>query len=108
MFEAAARVVQLPLSFLGLPVSKDRQANSAVQCQDRHDHEQRAQAELKPAAFAFRRIGFGQLAWHGRIIPDRGQPEQGILGLVGRGSRDPGRSGARLTRFLANPSILQD
>jgi hypothetical protein len=37
-----------------------------------------AQAELKPAAFAF------WLGFHCRIIPDRGQLEQGIL-AAGRG-----------------------
>jgi hypothetical protein len=37
--------------------------------------EQIAQAELKPAAFAFEGLGF-----HCRIIGDRRPPEQGILG----------------------------
>ena len=41
------------------------------------NHAQRPQAELEAAAFAFRRLGFGRLSLHGRIIPDRGQPEQG-------------------------------
>ena len=72
-----------------------------------HDH-QSPQAELKPAAFAFRRISFWRLGFHRPIIPSRGQPEQGILDVAGRGSRDSGRSGARLTRFTANQSILQD
>ena len=40
----------------------------------------RPQAELKPAAFSFRRVGFGWLGLHGRIIRDRGEPEQGNLG----------------------------
>ncbi len=42
------------------------------------DDEQRPQAELKPAAFAFRRVGFGRLT-HRRIVPYRGLPEQEIL-----------------------------
>jgi hypothetical protein len=49
----------------------------------RKDH-QRPEAELKPAAFAFRRVGFGRLGFHRRILPDRGQPEQEIL-TAGRG-----------------------
>jgi hypothetical protein len=35
------------------------------------------QAELKPAAFAFRRLGFGRLGLHGRIIPRRGRRASG-------------------------------
>ena len=35
------------------------------------------QAELKPTAFAFGRLGFGRFGLHGRIIRERGQPEQG-------------------------------
>jgi hypothetical protein len=38
---------------------------------------QGAEAELKPAAFALRRVGFGRLSLHCRIIRDRGQSEQG-------------------------------
>jgi hypothetical protein len=55
-----------------------------------------------------RRIIFKRLGFHRPIIPDREQSEQEILDAAGLGSRDPGRSGARLTRFIANPSILQD
>jgi hypothetical protein len=51
------------------------QPTRADRTDDRED-QQRAQAELKPAAFAFRRVGFGQFGSHGRIIPDRRQPEQ--------------------------------
>jgi hypothetical protein len=39
-------------------------------------------AELKPAALAFGRLGFGRLGSHGRIILGRGQMEQGIPGVV--------------------------
>ena len=38
----------------------------------------RLQAELIPAAFAFRRLGVGRLGWHGRIIRRGVEPEQGI------------------------------
>ena len=44
-----------------------------------HNLQQRPQAELKPAALAFRRFGIGRLGLHRRIIPGRGQPEQEIL-----------------------------
>ena len=44
--------------------------------QARDAYQQRAQAELIPAAFAFWWLGYGRLGLHGRIIPDRGQPEQ--------------------------------
>jgi hypothetical protein len=37
------------------------------------------QAELKPAALAFWRVGFGRLGFHRRIISDRGQRGQGNL-----------------------------
>jgi hypothetical protein len=43
-----------------------------------HDH-QRPQAELKPAAFSLRRVSFGLVGLHGRIIPEREEPEQGIV-----------------------------
>ena len=86
-----------------IPLFQNRQTDSALNRHDRRDQKQRPQAELKPVAFAFRRLGF-----HRRIIPDRERAEQGILGVAGRGSRDPGRPGARLTRFVANQSILQD
>jgi hypothetical protein len=46
--------------------------------------QERAQAELKPAAFAFRRIGFGWLGLHGRIITGRLLREQGILAVTRR------------------------
>ena len=39
----------------------------------------RSLAESKPAAFVLRLIGFARLGLHGRIIPDRVQPEQEIL-----------------------------
>jgi hypothetical protein len=42
--------------------------------------QQRPLAELKLAAFTFRRIGFGRLDLHRRIIRDRGQPGQAMLG----------------------------
>jgi hypothetical protein len=35
---------------------------------------------LKPAASSFRRIGFGRLGLHSRIIRRRGQTEQEIPG----------------------------
>jgi hypothetical protein len=65
-----------------------------------HDH-QRPQAELKPAAIRFRRVGFGRLGLHGRITRDRGQPEQGIL-PAGFGRVDNGA-----TRAPCRCSILQ-
>ena len=43
---------------------------------------QRPQAELKPAAFAFRRLGCGRLGLHDRIIRRPGQPEQGIVATL--------------------------
>ena len=46
--------------------------------QQRDSNHQRLKAELKPAVFAIRRLGFDRLGVHGRIIPGRGQPEQGI------------------------------
>ena len=49
---------------------------------NRREDEQRPQAELKPAAFSLRRLDFGRLSLHGRIVPERGQPEQGILGCT--------------------------
>jgi hypothetical protein len=55
-------------------------------CQQHH-HEQRPQAELKPAALAFRWIGFGRLGLHGRIILDRGQPGQAIIDPLAIASR---------------------
>ena len=45
---------------------------------DRDDDHHRPQAELKPAAFAFWRVGGGRLVLHGRIIPGRRRPEQEI------------------------------
>jgi hypothetical protein len=56
------------VGFTGKPRASDRD--------DRHNDHQRPQAELKPAAFAFRRLSSCRLGLHGRIIPDRGQPEQ--------------------------------
>jgi hypothetical protein len=38
----------------------------------------RLQVNLKPAALAFWRLGFGRLGWHGRIIRDSEPAEQGI------------------------------
>jgi hypothetical protein len=46
--------------------------------QQRDAEQQRPQAELKPAATAHRRISFGRLGWHARIILGRGQSGQGI------------------------------
>jgi hypothetical protein len=51
------------------------------------DFNQRPQAELKPAASTFRRIGFGWLSLHGRIIRRRSQPEQEILAAAYRAAR---------------------
>jgi hypothetical protein len=45
--------------------------------QQRDPDQQRPQAELEAAAFAFRRIGFRRLGLHGRIIPGRETPGQG-------------------------------
>src|SRR5437763_302898 len=59
----------LPLDLLPKPSRADR-ANQ-------RDNHQRPHAELIPAAFTFRRISIGRLGFHRRIIPDRGQPEQG-------------------------------
>ena len=71
--------------------------------QQRHADHQRPQAELKPAAFAFRRVGLGWLGLHGRIISGRKQREQEILDGGTRAGR--GRCSAvpvfldRLNRF---------
>ena len=46
--------------------------------QQSDDDHQRPQAELKPAAFAFRRLGFGRVGWHGRIIRRHRQRGQGM------------------------------
>jgi hypothetical protein len=54
----------------------------ARHAQQRDPDQQRPLAELKPAAFAFRRIGFRWLGFHRRIIPDRGQAEQVIQAAV--------------------------
>ncbi len=52
---------------------------------------------MKPAAFTFRRISFGRLGLHGRIIHRPGQPEQGILSaIVNVGSI----SGERVTSMI--------
>jgi hypothetical protein len=63
-----------------LPFSENRQTDGALNRSDRDGHEQRPQAELKAAAFPFRRVGFGRLGLHGRIIHGRGKPEQGNAG----------------------------
>jgi hypothetical protein len=42
---------------------------------------------LKPAAFALRRVGFGRLGVHGRIIRRGVPPDQGIL-AAGRDVND--------------------
>jgi hypothetical protein len=52
-----------------LPFQQHRQADSALNRHDRNHGQQCPQAVLKPATFS-----------HSRIIPDRVQPEQGILG----------------------------
>jgi hypothetical protein len=77
--------------FSPLPFFQNRQADGAIDRQNRDDREQPSRAELKPAAFAFGRFGFGRLGFHRRIIPDRGQPEQGIL-ADGRGQLDSWRT----------------
>ena len=56
---------------------------------DRDDDHHRPQAELKPAAFAFGRIGSWRLGFHRRIIRDRGQQEQEIL--IAAAGRDESR-----------------
>jgi hypothetical protein len=48
------------------------------------------QAELEPGAFAFRRLGGGRLGLHARIIPDRGQPEQGNVATAAIPNRSGG------------------
>ena len=73
---AALEVVEVPLPHdLDLP----------TEVAQRHSHQRdadqkRPQTELKPAAFAIRRLGFGRLAFHRSIIPARTKPEQGIVG----------------------------
>jgi hypothetical protein len=49
----------------------------------RDANQQSVQAELKPAAFAFRRIGFWRLGSHRRIIRRRGLREQGCSAAGG-------------------------
>ena len=72
--------------------TSDRQSAAVgtqeIRCRERRtaqqrdaDH-QRPQAELKPVALAFRRVGFGRLGLHGRIILNGGKPEQGIVAAV--------------------------
>ena len=53
--------------------------DSAGRAQECNADHQCPQAELKPAAFAFRQVGIERLGFHRRIIPDRGQREQEIL-----------------------------
>ena len=65
-----------------------RKTGRASNGHDRGDDHQRPQAESKPAAFAFRRIGFRRLGLHGRIIRRRGQPEQEILAAAALAARD--------------------
>jgi hypothetical protein len=69
----------------------------------RHDGQQRPQAELKPAAFALLRVGFGRLGLHRRIIPDRGRAEQEILrAALGRVHLSAaGREGLKFRRQLS-------
>jgi hypothetical protein len=68
------------ISSIGSPLSLDWLAlmNSAKFAQHREDH-QRPQAKLKPAAFAFRRLGI-----HRRISPYHGQSEPEIRAAGGR------------------------
>ena len=66
-----------------LPFSEHRQTDGALNRSDRDDDDQqRPQAELKPAALATRRGGFGRLGLHGRIIRRAEQTEQGIREAV--------------------------
>ena len=65
--------------------------------------EQRPQAELKPAALAFRRLGFGRLGLHGRIIPDRWQREQGMMTARADRLTQEVAKAQRLTTFTPGP-----
>jgi hypothetical protein len=55
-------------------------ARPARCAKQRDAYHQRPQAELKPAAFAFRQVGFGRLSLQGRIFPGRGKTVQGGSG----------------------------
>jgi hypothetical protein len=59
---------------LGLPAD----VAAARHAKDRDRYQQRPQAELKPADFGLRRLGFGRLGFHIRIIRRREQPEREI------------------------------
>ena len=61
-----------------LPFLEHRQADLALNRHDDDGQQQRPQAELEPAAFTFRRLGFGRLGFHRPIIRRRGQRGQEI------------------------------
>ena len=63
-----------------LPFSNHGKSDRAGHRRECDESKQIAQAELEPAAFAFWGIGIGRLVFHRRIIHDRRQPEQEILG----------------------------
>ena len=106
-----------PELLLMLPFPQHRQTGRALNRRDRDDHEQRPQAELKPAAF--RRVGFGRLGLHGRIITTAGRrgkgfsttPKAGGAGCwptCGRSSRSggAGRNGCSMCLGRDDPRPL--
>src|SRR5258707_468225 len=72
--------------------------DGAGRTQEGHADHQRPHTELKPAAFALRRLGNDRIGLHGRIIPHRGRSEQGILGGWTRAAQF-------LARGLAGPLL---
>jgi hypothetical protein len=80
---------------MSLHCKLDLPTDIARRCRDRDADHQRPQAELKPAAFAFWRVGF-----HRRIIRRRGRREQAKLGrLAPRGRTRAAAQTASSRRF---------
>ena len=70
-----------PRNDLGRSIRNANRDKPDSRTEERDAEKERPQAELEPAAFVFRRIA------HRLIIPDRRQPEQGILGARPREPR---------------------